>query len=229
MIAQESLGDQGRDVRCAKCGHVWHHKSEKDALDELINKIQSEEMDEILFGDAAAEKRKAEKENAALTRKSKLQTIRKKASGLLVSKKLAGGLVGLAAFLSLTFAVIQARAQISHLLPRTERVFDRAGFYVHKEPVASPEKTLTVDRLTIQRNEGQPPIITGMLINLTQRTVVVPPIKLTFISETGAKLDSFYAELDTKTLPQEGTYALNIPLDKPQPLGAVSVDLTFGK
>ncbi|MBL8639228.1 MAG: zinc-ribbon domain-containing protein [Alphaproteobacteria bacterium] len=52
MVSAETIGPKGRNVRCQKCGNQWFQAAEKDSLDDLISRIQSEEFDEIGFDDA---------------------------------------------------------------------------------------------------------------------------------------------------------------------------------
>lgn len=56
MVSAETIGPKGRNVRCQKCGNHWFQAAEKDSLDDLISRIQSEEFDEIGFDDAGRSK-----------------------------------------------------------------------------------------------------------------------------------------------------------------------------
>lgn len=44
-VSSEAIGVDGRQVRCKKCQHVWFQEGEKQALEDLINLIQSTEIE----------------------------------------------------------------------------------------------------------------------------------------------------------------------------------------
>lgn len=240
MISHDSIGDKGRDVRCAKCGHQWFQKSEKDALDDLIARIQSEEIDEIAFSEGKyGTPKPAPVENSGnqhpLLQKlvTVFQSLEKRFPILyvLTSRPFAGGISALAVFLVLLNVAIQFRVSICTTLPSLEKVYEAAGYDVDIISDLTSDKTFAVERLAVNLPESKTDksvILTGTLINLTSESVYIPAIGIRFLGREGQAVgDQQFAMLSQSILDKEASIPMSIRLEDGLPEGTAAVDIIF--
>ena len=122
-IAQ--IGSEGRQVRCKKCRHIWFQNGEKQALEDLINLVQSTDIDvDIGFDDdksKAKVRKNTQKElEVGWYQKIILDFIKNRLSS--VDKKtflnhFAGVMVAFAVFMCLLFVLISQRRFIASKFP----------------------------------------------------------------------------------------------------------------
>ncbi len=240
-IPEESLGSNVREVRCAKCGHMWHEKSAKSSLDDLITQIQSVEMDEILFGsdvnvnknmDKAKKKSNKKRKSPVLFIMSFFDKIKHpktyfSARTPITQKSFAGFMVGLAIFMCLFYGLVATRTSVTHLIPATTRVFDNLGFYIPKSSTPNAEEKLAFDRLTLNEKEGAPPSISGLLVNLTSDAVTIPAMQIRFFDKTKKTLFTLPYFAPSADIGKEASMPINISLTEKLPVGTSSIDIIF--
>ncbi len=240
MISHDSIGDKGRNVRCAKCGHQWFQKSEKDALDDLIARIQSEEIDDIAFsegkyGQPKQEPSKEGDKSIPLLEfiKSKFFTLEKRYPILyvLTSKPFAGFISALAVFLVLVNVAIYARVTICAILPSLEKVYEVAGYDVDIIADLTSDEAFAVEHLAIHLPDNKTDksiIVTGTLINLTSESVYIPAFGLRFLGKNGQDIgEPQIAMLSQTVLEKESTIPLSIRLEDGLPEGTAALDMQF--
>lgn len=187
MVPSEAIGDAGRDVRCKKCGHSWFQKPERTSLDELINKIQSDESggDDISFGD--------EEDIRASLKKPRLENkteffifpiFRKAIAPFRNSHNVAGGLSALAIFLILLWGGVMMRSGVIAAFPSFEKVYTVLGLSPTPYASVNPEESLVLDRLD-WKEEGRGAVIKGNVINLTSKLVKLPHLQIAFVDGAG--------------------------------------------
>ncbi len=198
MVSAETIGEQGRAVRCAKCKHEWVQKSEKDSLDELISRIQSVEIDEIGFEEHLTSNVREDVHAGLFARlkeaisgyRSRLKFwLDRKAinfkSRLHLDKKTFGGIAAAAIVFSVLLSVILlTHNKISHNFPQTEPIFEALGLKKAEEVASTPnpEENLAFDRLEISKGEGTTKL-SGMLLNLSKQEVPVPIISVVLLDK----------------------------------------------
>lgn len=240
-IPEESLGSDGREVRCAKCGHVWHQKSAKNALDDLITQIQSVEMDEILFGSTTntdktankiKQKKSKNKKSLAPFVMSCINAIKHPKAFFTSLKPItqhgfAGFMVGLAVFMCLFYGLVSMRVSVTQAIPATTRVFDNLGFYIPKPSTPNAEKKLAFDHLTLNEKQGEIPSISGQLVNLTADAVAIPAMHIRFLDKSKNTLFSLPYLAPVASIEKEASIPLNIRLTEKLPVGTTSIDIIF--
>lgn len=253
-VDANQIGPDGRDVRCKKCRHVWFQQGEKQdtpkkqethgekqALDELINRIQSSEIDidDIGFDDPKVKSKQAPKIKAK-EEKSGPNILSRIVSGLAARFKspanagvktpflnhVAGGMVALAVVSCLLFGLVSQRWAIVKILPSLEPVYLSAGFPLHDYANVNPEEALIIDRLGIAHEAGVTSV-SGNIINITSQNIRVPALKLSFLDEKGAVLKETTYHLPLAILKKELTFPFNIALEKTDPSSFASVYIKF--
>lgn len=228
LTSADAIGERGRDVRCGKCGHMWHQEPVRDSLDELDQMVAA--MTES--GDDAAAANRDKYKNiiadfvnseeevvlpapeditpqapipvAPLTHKGK-----EKEPPLFLKLALAkraelgGASGGLAAFLILALCITFARVPLSHAMPFLEPTFVALGLQARLD-----EKVMVFDSVTA-RLEHNKLSISGSLINLSSDMIPVPPMVIEVIDGNTNVLKSFVASLETTKIKGEETIQFN--------------------
>lgn len=226
LIASDTIGETGRDVRCTKCLHQWHQPSEKDSLDELIQRVKSETVD-IDFGDgvvqvesSASASRAPKPPSASAPRRRKifrLNVARIREGGrrltarisLRTLRRIAGGMVGLAVFMTLLFGLVQFRGGVAGAFPSFAKIYTAAGFPLD---LSSPEK-LVLDRIRLARGDGGKVRISGSLINLAAADAVLRPLEVRFLDAKGSTVLETQIPLREKVLKGEDALPLYFDVD----------------
>lgn len=257
MVPSEAIGERGRDVRCKKCSHVWFQKSERDSLNELINRIQSTDTDEddISFGDSSATSVVTDKDektpliarmravvSGVMSRFKRKPVSKPYSSQRLASPKnttvsnessvalkyVAGGMVGLALFSVLFYGVVSMRWSLVHAVPAFAGVFEGAGFPVSPYASVNPEDALILEK--VEMASGQHGVtITGNLINLTSDTVRIPALKVTYLDGAGGILREDRYALAQAGLSKEANIAFTLPVSAEVSGVATSVEVRFSE
>lgn len=245
MVSADSLGEHGRDVRCAKCGHIWHQKSEKDSLDELINRIQSEEMDDIDFGEINSSLKKTPAKNkkplkdilgtlagkilkpvVALASKIHLPHIGFKLENKgAVYRGIGAAIILFALVAGITIAL---RQSVINLAPSTKPVFAALGFE-DKDPKAEmmgDEETFAIDHVDIDKSMS-PPVLKGTVINVTSRTLYIPPVVIEILGKDGESLYKKDWNISEDPLSAEGQKDFALNLEQSLPVGAEKIEFRF--
>lgn len=240
-VPAEAIGPEGRTVRCKKCKHEWFQKGEKKALEDLINMIESTEIevDDIAFDDGKkkALPPKAKKEKIPLKEKLKPLILKlKKLEPVKLKNYLFSGekrsllshfasfMVALATFSIMLLCLVSFRWGITSAIPSFGPMYEAAGFPLHDYAMLNPEESLTIDRVTLT-GEGDAREMTGNLINLTSKNIKVPAIKLEYMDATGNTIHESKAQLPVKVIQKEMSFAFNIviPADVPKNFTAIKV------
>lgn len=286
----------GRDVRCAKCHHMWRFEpgsgisenngaapsgqnqqgadvkpqaksrtsfsdsmedAEKSSLNDLINRIQSEEFDEIDFGDGKNNKKTklAEKTN----RKSLVSTVKEriqrmtfafkrglaipmlKISGAFhkfsrVRRVVIGALLGLMLFVASAVTILENKDAIEKAVPATVKIFQFAQLEWTDVPKVKLEDVLVVDHLSLENEiSGEPgheenvDVVKGTLINISQNEVQIPLLTLRMLDQNNLVISEKNVSTGIETLAGEAQADFGIKLKHGElPEGAVKLELFYG-
>lgn len=233
LIASDTIGEAGRPVRCRKCKTEWFQRSEKDSLDDLISRVQSERVD-IDFSDFSET---STWEGPAYTPvapqltprgSSRLKILFEEGFGKVTSskiykkllgldrvfwQKIAGVMVGLACFMVLVFGLVlgSVRHAISERFPVIAPVYKAAGFFVEL-----PEKEkLVFDRLRVAQGDGGKVRISGTIINLLSKKAQLRPFLVRFLDQNKQVLLERTIEIDQKSLKGEDSLQIYFDVDVP--------------
>lgn len=223
LIAGDAIGEQGRDVRCGKCGHNWTQEPVHDSLDEL-SKLDSKASEraapvrtslddavESFLNDEIPEGVKPIPETEPAPAAVKKTTARKDARppsepGVFSKNRalITGLAVGVAAFALITYGLVAARAPIMGMMPSTKPLFVMLGVEEKGD-----SKTLVFDSVTA-KIEGDTLLVTGSLINLSASTMTLPKMVVDILDAAGASIKTLDAPIEQKTLNGEQSLELNL-------------------
>lgn len=224
LIAGDAIGEQGRDVRCGKCGHNWTQEPVHDSLDEL-SKIESEGAErpaqvrtslddavESFLNDEIPEGVKPiPEEVAAPAPKAKKPSMPKPPKppsepGFFSNNRplITGLAVGLAVFSVIAYGLVTARASIISAMPATKPVFVMLGLEEKGDA-----KALVFDSVTA-KVEGDTLTVTGSLINLSSSTITLPPMVVDILDSAAKPIKTLDAVIEQKTLNGEQSLELNL-------------------
>jgi len=212
----------------------------------LITRIQSEEMDEIAFGEDGRKSKVKEKSAPGKSLKEKLAPVFAKVSSFFpqlggklrigitlkkpdnFSKMLKSAGAGALLFLICACAAILARGPLTHAFPATALVFAALGLEGHEEtPSMSMEDMLAIDHLSLDEEGHDSALLTGTLINLTSSEVQVPSIMVEIIDKENKVLWSEKLELSAHPLQAEDQLDFKVKLEKIPTEGGQRLELRF--
>ncbi|MCP1336321.1 DUF3426 domain-containing protein [Futiania mangrovi] len=198
-----SIGPSGRMVRCASCGHTWH---QAPPIEPAVDPDEGFDMP-IDAADAAAAATAAEETAPAAEAEE--------GSG-------AGVVLGWVLLLALTAAVLSGayvfRDRIVEAVPQTERLYALVGL--------SPNPTgleLLSPYFERSMKNGEPVLtVFGEVVNVSTRTVTVPPIRVSLRDAANAEVFAWTKTLDQPELVPGATASFATSIANP-PLEAVDV------
>ena len=243
-VPTEAIGINGRSVRCKKCRHEWFQDGEKKALEDLMNLIESTEIevDDIGFDeDKPKVKRTAPPKKEKVDALASLKAVAGKLGNIFpenvknylfsggnrgFSSHFASFMVSLAVFTCFIFVLVAQRVPITHVLPSLTTAYEAAGFPITNYARLNPEDTFIIDRVAIQ-TEGEKREIIGSLINLASQNVKVPTFKLDYLDSAGKVIEEQTQILPIQILEKEVSYNFTISVSEAIPPDFAAVKITF--
>lgn len=175
VVDPRALGAKGRTVRCARCGHTWHHDAPPETLQEPAPPAKAPEVSAAAASAAAvpaSPRERAAPVVAAQEDRVQLPALsrppRRWATALIWAASLLLLLVGLVA------AAIVERGRVVSMLPAAARFYALAGF-----PVSDVGAGLVFRNVTTSRDmdNGLPTlVIEGEVTNVSSVTRAVPKL-----------------------------------------------------
>jgi predicted Zn finger-like uncharacterized protein len=236
-VPSDAIGEEGRDVRCKKCQHTWFQKSEEgERLDHLIDRIQSEDIDEddISFREAmaeTAEKRRKQSEEvsvfqriAAVLKIGKKSYVSTDSNGLL--KHIASGMVAIATVSLFLFAFFALRVQVVGVVPALGPVYTQMGFAVSPYADINSEEALVIENSEIVDVGGRK-MIKANLINLTSSAIRLPKIRVSYRGDDGGLVKEDKYILSQTAIGKEASALLMLPASNVPPEGVSLLEISF--
>lgn len=209
----KAIGENGRTVRCAACGHAWFARPEL-SLEERFNASD-------LSREKVERMRQATKSSLQPHQAIREKEFARKAKGAKFAALSAWGMSAVLFLAFGAFAVTQ-RDMVVKLWPKASSAYAMAGldtnrFGLEFGPV-SAERTF----------DGTMPVlsIAGTVDNITNRDQRVPVIKVELRDDHGATVDSVLISLDMDILPAGEEGHFETTLDSP-PLEAFDLAMSF--
>ena len=250
LLSSSAIGEQGRDVRCAKCAHEWFQEGEAPL--EPRDVPQSAELSENMFDEDPADTIEPVPEEPApdisdpedlahepLEEEPIPDSVKPLPEGsnvpayaedvLRVPPTLAARMGGYAAALSIFIVLILAgfifKQKVVALWPPSAMVYELAGM-----PVTFKGEGLVIESLsaTVLKDNQKRDILVlkGRVINLTGRPIEVPPMMAVLRSTNGEDGDQWVIEPSVDQVEPGASFAFTS--DYPAlPRGVGSVNLTF--
>lgn len=207
VVADASIGEAGRKVRCASCGHQWFQEGAK--APEIVMDAPPEPPRDI------PESVKPRVETPPPVVAADAQVMREQDLIARVCGFFGAFLIFLMMFLML---VVFKGPVVNHFPPSVM-------FYeLIKLAPPVPGTGLVIDQLHAQERDGEL-VIDGRIINLTSKAIDVPPVAAYLLDEAGAVLGMHPIAVAVDALPAESDADLTITV--PASASAVSVRVGF--
>ncbi|HEX4179887.1 MAG TPA: DUF3426 domain-containing protein [Caulobacteraceae bacterium] len=218
FVADGSIGEAGRTVRCSSCGARWTARTD-DA--EQAPAAPSPPKTEPVAVESAPPEPVVDETGEPLPKVFRERAAtRQKVREAAAAGAVWGGL--LAAFVLLVVATIVLRQDIARLWPRTAGAYAMIGFPVNlvglvvENPVLAP-----------QLQDGHAAlVVSGSLRNIRDRPVAAPPLKISLLNPAGKPLAVKIADPCGARIPPGEARRFAVDMLDP-PVGATDVDIAF--
>jgi predicted Zn finger-like uncharacterized protein len=202
-VADDSVGPEGRTVRCANCGLTW--RAEREGALEL------QPAPAVAPPPAVEDLPKAFRERIAAQ-----QTGRKRAQSGLVWG------AGIAAGLALVAGLTLGREGVVQAWPKTASAYAALGLPVNSVGLIIEEQTAQVGWA-----EGRPTVmVSGRLKNVRSRPVTSPPLRFTLLDGEDKDLGTRVSTVANPEVPAGGARSFTVMLQNP-PESVVNVEIGF--
>ena len=225
MVSSEALGDQGRDVRCSKCGHVWFQPPERDSLDELNIGVDDHDYsadqssgDDISF-ETHVDKPEPIPEilkpraNESANEPAKVKTVKVATKR---QKQIAGVMVALAIASVAFYALVAPYKSIGRAVPFMAAAYEKIGW-----PMPQVKKQIAFERLRLSR-EGNKIKGNGLIVNLTSEDQPLNYMTVDLLDLSDNIVKTFDIKMTSTKLKAESSEPVEFFVDEP-PKDAVSV------
>jgi predicted Zn finger-like uncharacterized protein len=235
-VDAKTLGQSGREVRCASCGHSWFATEEMDerntkkrAIEEAASDIEpnieptieDDVLDIPSEQDAELEITPPEVEDkpapAHQKYRQKIEAKAKRKRLFVVLGAWAGVFVAL---LVIASVLVLNRVAVVKLLPKTAGTFAAIGMPVQVWGVEL--KDVTSARIRVNRDDVLR--ITGALYNPGEKPERAPLVRISMRDETGAEILAWTVTVDPPEVPAGKSAHFETSVKNPAPL---AVDLEF--
>ncbi len=192
-----TIGETGRSVKCAACGHTWHVDG---SLTPITDRAATTGKAHQAYRQAIREKRERKSRSAAI----------------------GAWLMTVLIFIGLIGGALHFRNDVVRIWPQAAGVFRLAGFEVNRFGLDfnSIEPTRTFDGTTPLLT------VTGSVVNISRNTQPAAPVRIGLLDDNGIEVAVLTADLDkTKLAPgEEATFSAR--LENP-PVSALDIELYF--
>lgn len=210
-IPPESLGADGRMVRCTACGHRWFvgHEPPAPAEPELPSPPLDAAPD--LTSAVASSRPKAKSSTGATV-----------------------GWLGVLLVLLILTGLVLGRNEVVALVPEAGPIYQRMGLPVTRE-IGLELRGVVSERLAkemagkAESSEvmaGDRLRITGDVVNVSGSERTVPPVRIALLDAARAEVAVHLVEVPEKVLPEGASTRFELLLDDP-PLAASNFSVTF--
>lgn len=198
LVSDAAVGSDGRQVRCASCGHEWFQEPPKpESFKEILEK---EEAVAEPIPDAV--KPIPEKAAAPVLPKEKSTA---RTDGGALGGRLMGYAAAAAVCLLFAGALVLFRDPVARAWPPSMLLYDLIG-----TDIPLPGEGLIIDRITVSAvrgADGQENLqIGGSIINLKRDTRVVPRLLATLQDEASQPMESWIIDLPHGSIGGEETF-----------------------
>ena len=220
VVADGSIGEAGRKVKCASCGHQWFQEPVAPT---------DEPVPEIVMEDALRRKEAPPKpadipdgvkppqgETPPPVTADTAKVMRDKD----LIAKVCGFFGAFLVFLVLFLMLAIFKGPVVKAFPPSVMFYE----LIKLEPPV-PGKGLVIDQLHAEI-KGDALVVEGRLINLTTKDIAIPPLRVGILDEAGAEIGAQPVALEARTLGAESDMPLSITLPIPAQEG-VSLRVGF--
>ena len=215
----------GRDVRCAKCGHVWHQNPPEPEVEPETIFVEPEPLAPPPRAYEAPPRPQAFVHETAVETKSFEAPARKPSSHWPRHVVLGAGWVGLVILvLAIGWAAATYRQQIVAVLPQSASLYSKFGLQTNTTG-------LLIDNLQYHeeiQDSQSVLVVTGRVANISSRELPVPQIRVTLTDNDRRELYHWIFVPDVLTLRAGQVTPFVTRLTSP-PAAARHLDMRFAK
>ncbi len=250
LVEPEHLGPTGRRVRCGKCGHTWHQQrpSEADAAERSEAKAAAapfapseptaaaepapEPAAEPAPEPAAkpAPEPDAEPEPADTGERGPRWTPTKppgRARGRREASLAAGWILFLVVATGLAAGFYFGRAQLVAMVPQMTRLYDLVGLSAESAELGLELRDVKSVRRLVDGERVV--VIEGLVVNVSDQTRKVPPLRASLTDAEGVELDRWTFEAADASLAPGGATEFETVAKNPPREGNLSIDFVIEK
>jgi predicted Zn finger-like uncharacterized protein len=204
LLAADAIGENGRAVRCGKCGNVWQQPPIRDSLDEL-NATDFTTPAEDVTPDPVPDAEPVKEFPVYKVAAEPPETSTLSAFTKLFARPRLMGVAGAIAVFGLLIAIIiYARAPMISAFPSIRPVFETFGL---EEDIAA--RNLIFDNVTAKISD-KTLSISGKLINLSDKPVVLPPMTVDILDSASSIVKTYSADIGQKEMDGEASIDLDL-------------------
>lgn len=208
-VADDSVGAEGRTVRCTQCGLTW--RTDRELALELHEAASVATEAPISAPTAADELPRAFRERIAAQRNGR----RAAGAGLLL-----GG--GAALLALLLMGIVAGRDSVVQVWPKSASAFAAIGLPVNSVGLVIEEQSAQVGW-----EDGRPTVlVTGRLRNIRGRPVASPPLRFTLLDAQEQDLGTRISRVVNADVPARGSRTFTAKLHNP-PDSVQDVEIGF--
>lgn len=223
FAADDAIGANGRNVRCASCGHSWFVQGaltlEEAAPEDLLPSPAAAARKPLTRADVERMRRQSQPAAPAARLRAEAAERRRKAQARVAV--IAWG--GAGATLAATAAgAVALKEDVAGVWPQSASAFAAIGLPVNLVGLEFSE-------LEVERGyHGPTPvlIVRGAVRNLAEEPRAIPPLRFSLRDGSGAEVFSWFARLDGVAAPPGGALPFETNIDNP-PIQAVNLEATF--
>lgn len=203
LLPAQSLGAEGRKVKCSSCGHIWFQKADEEEIAEFGGETETTEKpagnDSVQIDDVPDAVRPVADDEG-----SRMPVIRdddSSKSGGSLMPALVGYACAAMVFLLIAFVLVLAKRQVLQIWPASAAIYQLAGIEV---PV--PGEGLVFDKVTLTAEDGDGGTVytvRGQIINLKPYTERVPMIEAELLDADNTVVDRWNIESPVLSLAAE--------------------------
>lgn len=217
------MGEAGRRVRCAACGHAWTAKP-VDPLEPAAG-VAPPDAETGLTRMQVERLRQTASRNAATKSGPHAEIRAKERERRAKNRKIAAGIAWMGGFLvfaGMSTGALMNREQVVKTWPKTASFYSLAGFEINRFGVE-------LVNVSAERSfDGTIPIltVTGAAQNVTDQPQTAPRIRVALRDESGEEVKVWTASLDVASIPAGGQAAFRSRIDAP-PLEAFNLNASL--
>ena len=212
----------GRNVRCAKCGHVWFQTAPEPESDTTPAPVLSITHRSAGSGGSALDGQSSEQESVAASSGGTAANDEAR-SDMRVRLLQAGGVILLLIVLAgIGWAAVYYRQGVVRLWPASSRLYSSIGFPVNLSGIDIRDVGFR------QELQGGVPVlsVTGKLVNVSSRDQAIPRLQVVLLDDSKRELYRWTFDPGMQSLPPGSERDFGTTLSSPPP-DAQNVNVSF--
>lgn len=179
LVADASIGAEGRSVRCASCSHQWFQEAAPPQPPAEPEPQPAAVTEDIKDADIPEGVKPREEDISPPVLSDEAKAMREQD----MVARVCGFFAAFLVFLVLFFLLVVLKGPLTRHFPASVMFYELIAM---APPV--PGEGIVIDRVTAQVRDTNELIIEGRAINLTGRDIDLPPLSISVLNESGTIL-----------------------------------------